>query len=97
MDKYSKIIVDVVTNNNISKIDLLNVDFEKLLVKASHNRVLHVFCKRLLVNAKSNISNSQRKILEKISQISERYLLLQSSPYCGKKEGSGGIYHEDYL
>jgi len=75
MDKYSKIIVDVVTNNNVSKIDLLNVDFEKLLVKASHNRVLHVYCKRLLVNAKSNISNSQRKILEKISLTSERYLL----------------------
>jgi len=49
IEKYSKIIIDaILERKEIKLVDWSDIDFLKLLVQASHNRVLYLFAKKLL-------------------------------------------------
>jgi len=67
MEKKSKIMIDVISNkkNQIKKQDFKNIDWKKLLVQVSNNRVLYVFSKNL-VRYDHLLKQSQREDLEKI-------------------------------
>ncbi len=65
MDKYTKAIVNIVLNKKES-IDFKSIDFNHLLIRASYNRVLFVFCKNLLQKKDIELTLEQKKILEDI-------------------------------
>jgi hypothetical protein len=49
IEKYSKIIIQIILNKQEAKsIEWNKIDFYKLLVQASHNRVLYLFAKKLI-------------------------------------------------
>lgn len=73
MDKYTQIIIDVVLARN-SKKNIDKINFEKLLVIASHNRVLLVFSKNLIKIKDIKLTKNQKKILKDIINKGEENL-----------------------
>jgi len=73
MERNTEIIVNIVLGRKID-INWDEIDFEKLLVLASHNRVLYVFAKKLL-NSEIDFPERHRDILKDIQKEGEKNLV----------------------